>query len=439
MPSPTHWTYCEVNSEEDLAQGDIISRTDEMIEILNDVFPLFADEKYTAFVVLTQSCDLVRRSQQSCKAQYITLSVVREFEQFLPRLMDEMCGCEVNGVYLLDKKSMLEETIRRIVNQNDQSRGLFYLHEDGDAGIAAHSVAMLRITFSLRQSHYEAIQNSRCGRIDPLFAGKLGWLTGNLFSRVATPDWEEKSNNKNAGVDLAASILSPVVETHSQRWVRESWIEEANRKQVDFSKLEADSFRSELEKYAPLSPVDVVRKRVSELVRTVYSKEFALNVTASLSSDDVFFVQLVGCLKAKLLSLVNNDPSVADRIDLLKDDSEFRKTIQNFLVDQITIFLGASSDSGSSFIEFIRELSGSGGLCRRDLWISVVKVIDPEKAIAGLRQNQLRQSDLFGEVVVNFLEDSIGEAISKLDLSWIEKIDGRLMNDGTLKGVLQKS
>ena len=56
-----HWTYCTFDPSSDLQQGDILSRTDELLAVLKNVHSYFCDERYLAFIVVTQSCDLVRR------------------------------------------------------------------------------------------------------------------------------------------------------------------------------------------------------------------------------------------------------------------------------------------------------------------------------------------------------------------------------------------
>ena len=94
-----HWTYREVG-EEDLLQGDILERTDALIEILRKYHPYFCREEYTGFLVLTQSCDLVRDNKGECKAPYISIAVIRELEPLLPELLSPICGAGIDNVYL---------------------------------------------------------------------------------------------------------------------------------------------------------------------------------------------------------------------------------------------------------------------------------------------------------------------------------------------------
>ena len=75
---PSHWTYTDCCPEDDLEQGDIILPTEQLKSLFARVHQHFCDPKYVGFVVLTQSCDLVRRDDGVCKAKHITLAVVRE-------------------------------------------------------------------------------------------------------------------------------------------------------------------------------------------------------------------------------------------------------------------------------------------------------------------------------------------------------------------------
>lgn len=71
-----HFTYKSKPDMSSLCQGDILKLTDDLKKVLGDVHPYFQNEQYKYFMVLTQSCDLVRRKGQPCKTPYITLAAV---------------------------------------------------------------------------------------------------------------------------------------------------------------------------------------------------------------------------------------------------------------------------------------------------------------------------------------------------------------------------
>ena len=87
---PSHWTYADFSADDNLQQGDLLRRTDALLSVLSRVHQFFSDERYVAFAILTQSCDLVRRRGR-CKTEHIQLAVIRELESLLPRILEEQC------------------------------------------------------------------------------------------------------------------------------------------------------------------------------------------------------------------------------------------------------------------------------------------------------------------------------------------------------------
>lgn len=188
---PTHWTYADLQESSDLQQGDILSPSLELRSVFNEVHPHFSDNKYLAFMIITQSCDLVRRDGE-CSAKYINVAVVRSLSQVLPSLIETVCPSLSSLVYSEDHRNRVCDLMARIFNQNEQKHGLFYLYPDGDIGIGEGAVAFLRVSVAFRHQHYELMRKSRSGRLQEPFAHKLGWLVGNLYSRVGTQDWDKK-------------------------------------------------------------------------------------------------------------------------------------------------------------------------------------------------------------------------------------------------------
>ena len=45
-----------------LCQGDVLNITEELAEVLRNIHPYFLNEQYKYFMVLSQSCDLIRRN-----------------------------------------------------------------------------------------------------------------------------------------------------------------------------------------------------------------------------------------------------------------------------------------------------------------------------------------------------------------------------------------
>ena len=79
-----HFTYSRSTSS-NLMQGDVISKTSGLKRLLEEVHPHYLQDDYTHFLVITQSCDLVKRGGKDCKSRYITLAAVRPLTLVLER------------------------------------------------------------------------------------------------------------------------------------------------------------------------------------------------------------------------------------------------------------------------------------------------------------------------------------------------------------------
>ncbi len=273
MAKPTHWTYREFKPDEDLLQGDILRRTEPLLKRLGDVHRHFCDEKYLAFIVVTQSCDLVMRGN-ACKAKHITLAVVRSFKSLIPDLLKELCGTPYEGFYDQDKRYEAEQQILKIINQNEQAHGMFYLYPDVQAGIAEHAVALLRVSIALRaHEHYALLKQSRVGRLETEFRNKMGWLAGNLYSRVDTPDWADHDGGEEKAEETIQILLDDDLWASPQNtWVPSSWLQEANAKKVNIAALPREEARAILEKYAPLPQRSAVLDKVHALSQDLLSQ-----------------------------------------------------------------------------------------------------------------------------------------------------------------------
>jgi hypothetical protein len=48
---------------------------------------------------------------------------------------------------------------------------------------------------ALRVEHYDVCLSAKIAQLQDIFAAKIGWAVGNIYSRVGTPDIEEKLDN----------------------------------------------------------------------------------------------------------------------------------------------------------------------------------------------------------------------------------------------------
>ena len=264
---PTHWTYDDSVSNDDLSQGDILDRTDDLLNILRQFHQHFATDKYVGFLVVTQSCDLVYR-ESKCKAPYISIAAIRSAGSVLPDILKEICQSGIPQVLSSDSRGRASELLSRILNQNEQSLGLFYLHPDADVGIADNSVAMLRVTISLRSSHYEVLRQARRGRLNNQFASKLGWLVGNLYARVATPDWRDAAGGEKEQKRLVDELLKSG-SLSDCNWLSKTQIKSLQNHGIDFSQLDREQISAAIKNARPLNAKQQAIERVKQIVGDV--------------------------------------------------------------------------------------------------------------------------------------------------------------------------
>jgi len=285
---PSHWTYDSVQPAAELAQGDIIEPTPEFQSALREFHGGFIDPKYVAFMVLTQSCDLVRRPRN--RGHPVNLCVVREMSSIARTLMGLFCGSEIDGVFVKECRNEGRMFLNRVINQNEQAVGLFYLHPDADAGVTRPCVAMLRIAFALHSRHHETIKNSRCGRLKPEFQAKLGWLVGNLSSRIATADWSEPKERKREEQSIVDAVLDSLV---TVTWASFDAVNRAKRAGFAADGKSPDEIGTSLDSLEPRPLDEQVR---DELKRIIAQEDLGIDPDAQI----------------RLLKRLPNDASMAE-------------------------------------------------------------------------------------------------------------------------------
>ena len=177
-----------------LGQGDLLIRTEEISSVLSEAHQYYAEaETYSHFIVVTQSCDLVRRGKKP-KASYITIAAVRPASVLIDRYMAKLAflwkGTENVGLYDIGKRELAQQFLERLLN--NEEKGYFFLKAGSHPSVVHDLCAFLPLSIALKTDHYDALLKAKVAQLDSVFAAKLGWLVGNLYSRVATPDLEER-------------------------------------------------------------------------------------------------------------------------------------------------------------------------------------------------------------------------------------------------------
>jgi hypothetical protein len=186
-----HFTYEPALSKTDLMQGDVLARTPAINKLLEEVHPHFRNPKNLFFMVLTQSCDLVQRGPgKLCKARYIAIAPVRALDLVVERHFAQQNQAEVRAALPVrghKSKGKATEFLQRLFNNNES--GFFYLDAE-DTELPTDCVAFLNLSIALRaELHFHVCLESKVLQLNEAFQAKLGWLVGQLYSRVGTQDW----------------------------------------------------------------------------------------------------------------------------------------------------------------------------------------------------------------------------------------------------------
>ncbi|MEP7198109.1 MAG: hypothetical protein ABI851_16445 [Saprospiraceae bacterium] len=205
-----HFTYADTIDKECLKQGDVLIKTADLSAVIDEVHPYFKSNNYPYFLVITQSCDLVKRRDDKCKSRYITIAAIRSLEDALKREAEELAVSNIEKITkkLIDPKnsSKLSEFLSRLFNNNEPD--YFYLHHDVSRNFVDPSVAFLRVSIALKSEiHYNVCIKSKVLELQENFQAKLGWLVGNLYSRVGTEDWVPSTLDKSGFEKLVRDQL----------------------------------------------------------------------------------------------------------------------------------------------------------------------------------------------------------------------------------------
>ncbi len=199
-----HYTY-DSPDRTSLCQGDLIRRSDHVDKLLQEVHPHYhraGDYKFLA--IITQSCDLIRRDGERCGTRYISLAAVRPLSSVLRREIEDLQYTAFERKFGFCDKSRQEKFVHlleRLLN-NNESR-YFYYHREPNFGFEEDCCAFLQLSIAVKASlHYETLVEAKVLQLKEAFQHKLGYLVGNMYSRVGTEDWLPKQCTKETWMRL---------------------------------------------------------------------------------------------------------------------------------------------------------------------------------------------------------------------------------------------
>lgn len=203
-----------------LMQGDVLQRTDRLLEVIRQAHPYYAEAlDYEFFMVLTQSCDLVRRGKNRPNSRYIILAAVRPLDILIDRLLERIAVTPPNfpiPIYPKQNEISVRNRLERVLHNT--ADGYFFLKGGSHAALPKHYCTFLSLSIALRADHYDACLSAKVAQLKDIFQAKLGWLTGNLYSRVGTPDEEgDPGELRDAFLESVSYQRSLWVTPHQRR------------------------------------------------------------------------------------------------------------------------------------------------------------------------------------------------------------------------------
>jgi len=156
-------------------------------------------------------------------------------------------------------RQRLVDFLTKLLNNNDTR--YFYFHDDPSLGPVEPHVAFLHLSIAIRsRDHYETCLKARKCSLDDTFQAKLGWLVGNLYSRVGTKDWVPNVEDK-AAFDRRLGQLADSV----AKWMPDKKVDLVVKKYRDTVGPipSADGIRSEIN----AAQVETRRERVLKSVK----------------------------------------------------------------------------------------------------------------------------------------------------------------------------
>lgn len=287
---PYHFTYKEPNLN-NLAQGDIIEKNDDIKNIMEEVHPHYLKDDYKYFIVLTQSCDLVRRGDKECKSKYISLAAIRPFETLLDKKINEYLDPSFkNKIYLCNNKYKLvfRQFLERLLNNNEPE--YFFLNNDLYFDFPDDQVAFLKLSIAIKADlHYEKCLKAKKFELKDTFKAKLGWLVGNMYSRVGTEGWIPENTTKAQFKNRIDDIIKSV-----SAWENDEIINSIIEDPILINKLAKDS--------------DAVVEHISDYKRTRITKHELLLQTIDTELSNR--TRLSPKSKMTLLNVLKNDPTI---------------------------------------------------------------------------------------------------------------------------------
>jgi hypothetical protein len=102
-------------------------------------------------------------------------------------------------------RNKISDFLQRLFNNNET--GYFYL-DSVDTELPADCAAFLNLSIAIKSDlHFATCLDAKILQLTDTFQAKLGWLVGQMFSRVGTPDWEAEALNRKVRAAVSDAAI----------------------------------------------------------------------------------------------------------------------------------------------------------------------------------------------------------------------------------------
>lgn len=283
----SHFTYNEQIDGTMLLQGDILENTDSMQSVLKEIHSYFTMDRYSHFIILNQSCELQRRDGKGCNSKYIVLAAIRSLDTLLQRYTDDIMRTDIEKKFKICDSTGKEKFamfVERLLN-NEESE-YFYLHSEPAGGLLIDSVAFLKVSFALKSNeHYGLCLDAKRLELKDPFGAKLGWLVGNMYSKVGTPDWV--GNVYSNYEEFRTEVIRRIVDENIIICENNSFISELVKqyKGIDIDSIKLEDFVLSIDRIKKDNYDERFKKLWNGISSTLKNPNLGLKITdASLST-----------------------------------------------------------------------------------------------------------------------------------------------------------
>ena len=284
-----------------LRQGDLLQKNELLSAAIAQAHPYYRDAAhYTNFMVVTQSCDLVRRGGK-LNAPHITICAAKPLSYVLDKKLSRLAEKEYGEidlrVFKTAHRKSLEQYLERLLHNTEE--GLFFIPADSCPQLGDDICVDLSLSIALRVDHYDAVLQSKIAQLDGVFAAKVGWLKGNIYSRVATTDIEEQLGG--AAKEYKQKFIGEILDTRAF-WVSDAQLRMLNSHRKTIKAAAGEDLTNEtVAAFLSTVPPDidqVVDAVVDRLVKRQIVAEDKRTATRNVLINDQKITSLIRGIKA---------------------------------------------------------------------------------------------------------------------------------------------